>query len=226
MRFNIVFIFLILAFFQTEIQARWSRILPKSKKNQPSEIQSTQKSTSNFFPFLPKQFQDKSIEKIYKGYCQFLLGASKECMEQFLKFKKGKFQDKPTTSPTASATFSTTSTKTEKMHVNTWSPERTVKVCKMRSTFFQCSILETQIMYNQGRINISLTVYRPAPVEELQVPANRRPPPPSASNRRPPPPVNPPKPSFGRFVPVADEPSNRKPLKFPSSGEFDSVFWP
>ena len=37
-------------------------------------------------------------------------------MEQFLKFKKGKFQDKPTTSPTASATFSTTSTKTEKMH--------------------------------------------------------------------------------------------------------------
>ena len=116
MRFNIVFIFLILAFFQTEIQARWSRILPKSKKNQPSEIQSTQKSTSKYFPFLPKQFQDKSIAKIYKGYCQFLLGASKECMEQFLKFKKGKFQDKPTTSLTSSATFSTTSTKTEKMH--------------------------------------------------------------------------------------------------------------
>jgi len=59
---------------------------------------------------------------------------------------------------------------------------------------------------------------RPAPVDELQVPGNRRPPPPSA-NRRPPPPVNPPKPSFGRFVPVADEPSNRKPLKFPSSDE-------
>ena len=75
MRFNIVFIFLILAFFQTEIQARWSRILPKSKKNQPSEIYSTQKSTSKYVSFLPKQFQDKSIEKIYKGYCQFLLGA-------------------------------------------------------------------------------------------------------------------------------------------------------
>ena len=119
MRFNVVFIFLILVFSETEIQARWSRILPKSKKNQPSEIQTTQKSTSKDFPFLPKQFQGKSIAKIYEGYCQFLLGASKECMKQFLKFKKEKFQDKPTTSPTrytASATFSTTSTKTEKMH--------------------------------------------------------------------------------------------------------------
>ena len=40
-------------------------------------------------------------------------------MEQFLKFKKEKLQDKPTTSPiryAASASFSKTSTKTEKMH--------------------------------------------------------------------------------------------------------------
>ena len=40
-------------------------------------------------------------------------------MEQFLKFKKEKLQYKPTTSPiryAASATFSKTSTKTEKMH--------------------------------------------------------------------------------------------------------------
>ena len=103
MRFNIVIcIFLILAIFGTEIQARWSRILPKSKKNQPSEINSTQKSTSEEYPFLPKQFQDKSTAKIYEGYCQFLLGATEECMKQFLKFKKEKFQDKPTTSPTRS----------------------------------------------------------------------------------------------------------------------------
>ena len=40
-------------------------------------------------------------------------------MEQFLKFKKEKLQYKPTTSPiryAASVNFSTTSTKTEKMH--------------------------------------------------------------------------------------------------------------
>ena len=40
-------------------------------------------------------------------------------MEQFLKFKKEKLQDKPTISPiryAASATISKTSTKTQKMH--------------------------------------------------------------------------------------------------------------
>ena len=49
------------------------------------------------------------MAKIYEGYCQFLLGASKECMKEFLKFKEERFQGKPFTSPT-------TSTKTEKMH--------------------------------------------------------------------------------------------------------------
>ena len=123
MRFNIVFIFLILAFFGTEIKARWSRNLPKSKKNQPFKIQSTQKSTSKDFSFLPKRFQNKSIAEIYEGYCQFLLGASKECIEQYLKFKKGRLQVETTLSPisyTSPAVLSTTSshpttTETEKM---------------------------------------------------------------------------------------------------------------
>ena len=124
MRFNIVFIFLILGFFGTEIQARWSRILPKSKKNRPFKIQSTQKSTSKDFPFLSKQFQDKSVAEIYKRYCQFLLGASKECIKQYVKFKNEKIQDKPTLPPTsftALENLGTTSShpttaKTEKMH--------------------------------------------------------------------------------------------------------------
>ena len=125
MRFNIVFIFLILAFFGTEIKARWSRNLPKSKKNQPFKIQSTQKSTSKDFSFLPKRFQNKSIAEIYEGYCQFLLGASKECMKQYIEFKKEKFQDKPTISPTSytalenlstTSSHPTTTTTTEKMH--------------------------------------------------------------------------------------------------------------
>ena len=116
MRFNIIFIFLIFAFFETEIQARWSRSLPESKKNQSFKIQSTQKSTSKDFLFLPKKFQSKFAE-----YCQFLRGASKECMKQYIEFKKERFQVKPTISPTVPATLSTlsshpTTTKTEKMH--------------------------------------------------------------------------------------------------------------
>ena len=124
MRFNVVFIILILAFFGTEIQARWSKIVPKSKNNQPFKILSTQKSTSKEFPFLPKRFQNKSIAEIYERYCQFILGASKECIKQYIEFN----QVKPTsTSPTIKsfntfpATLSTISshpspTKTEKMH--------------------------------------------------------------------------------------------------------------
>ena len=73
MRFNVVFIILILAFFGTEIQARWSKIVPKSKNNPPFKILSTQKSTSKEFPFLPKRFQNKSIAEIYERYCQFIL---------------------------------------------------------------------------------------------------------------------------------------------------------
>ena len=88
------------------------------------KIQSTQNSTSKDFPFLPKKFQDRSIAEIYERYCQFLLGASKECIKQYLKFKKGRLQVEPTLSSksyTAPATLSPTSshpstTKTEKMH--------------------------------------------------------------------------------------------------------------
>ena len=124
MRFNIVFIFLILAFFGTEIQARWSRIMTKSKKNQQFKIQIAQKSTSKGLPFLPKRFQNKSIAEIYEGYCQFLFGASKECMKQYNEFEKERRQVKPTNSPTSftsPATLSTTlsqpsTTKTEQMH--------------------------------------------------------------------------------------------------------------
>ena len=105
MRFNVVFIILILAFFGTEIQTRWGRNLAKSKMKQPFKIQSTQKSTSKDFSFLPKRFQNKSMAKIYEGYCQFLLGASMECMKEFLKFKEEKFQGKPTTSPTTTVNF-------------------------------------------------------------------------------------------------------------------------
>ena len=124
MRVNVVFMILILAFFGTEIQARWSKIVPKSKNNQPFKILSTQKSTSKEFPFLPKRFQNKSIAEIYERYCQFILGASKECIKQYIEFN----QVKPTsTSPTIKsfntfpATLSTISshpfpTKTEKMH--------------------------------------------------------------------------------------------------------------
>ena len=113
MRFNIVIcIFLILAFFGTEIQARWSR--------------NPQYTKSNFKRFsIPDQkFQSKSIAEIYERYCQFLLGASKECMKKYIEFKKERFQAKPTNSPTsytAPATLSTTlshpsTTKTEQMH--------------------------------------------------------------------------------------------------------------
>ena len=125
MRFNVVFIILILAFFGTEIQARWSKIVPKSKNNQPFKILSTQKSTSKEFPFLPKRFQNKSIAEIYERYCQFILGASTECIKQYIEFKRERFQVKPTTSPTSFNTFPATlstisshpsTTKTEKMH--------------------------------------------------------------------------------------------------------------
>ena len=124
MRFNVVFVILILAFCGTEMQARWSKIVPKSKNNQPFKILSTQKSTSKEFPFLPKRFQNKSIAEIYERYCQFILGASKECIKQYIEFN----QVKPTsTSPTIKsfntfpATLSTISshpspTKTKKMH--------------------------------------------------------------------------------------------------------------
>ena len=95
-----------------------------SKPIKNRKIRSTQKSTSKIFPYLPKQFQDKSIAEIYEGYCQFLLGASKECIKQYIKFKKGRLQVEPTLSSksyTAPATLSPTSshpstTKTEKMH--------------------------------------------------------------------------------------------------------------
>ena len=94
-----------------------------SKPIKNRKIRSTQKSTSKIFPYLPKQFQDKSIAEIYEGYCQFLLGASKECIKQNLKFKKeGRLQVEPTISSisyTLPATLSTTSSHpstTEKMH--------------------------------------------------------------------------------------------------------------
>ena len=88
------------------------------------KIQSTQNSTSKDFPFLPKKFQDRSTAEIYERYCQFLLGASTECIKQYLKFKKGRLQVEPTLSSksyTAPATLSTTSshtstTKTERTH--------------------------------------------------------------------------------------------------------------
>ena len=90
------------------------------------KIQSTQNSTSKDFPFLPKKFQDRSTAEIYERYCQFLLGASKECIKQYLKFKKGRLQVEPTLSSksyTAPATLSPTSshpstTKTEKKEIS------------------------------------------------------------------------------------------------------------
>ena len=113
MRSNIlIYIILILAFFGTEIQARWSGNPQYTKIN------------FKRFSIPDKKFQSKSIAEIYEGYCGFLLGASKECMKKYIEFKKERFQAKPTISPlsyTAPATLSTTSshtstTKTERMH--------------------------------------------------------------------------------------------------------------
>ena len=102
-----MYIFLTLAYFGTEIQARWSG--------------NPQYTKINFQFSIPDK---KSIAEIYEGYCGFLLGASKECMKKYIEYKKERFQAKPTISPlsyTAPATLSTTSshtstTKTERMH--------------------------------------------------------------------------------------------------------------
>ena len=113
MRLNIlIYIFLILAFFGTEIQARWSGNPQYTKIN------------FKRFSIPDKKFQSKSIAENYEGYCGFLLGASKECMKKYIEFKKERFQAKPTISLltyTSPATLSTTpshtsTTKTERMH--------------------------------------------------------------------------------------------------------------
>ena len=105
-------IFLIIAFFGTEIQARWSGNPQFTKIN------------FKRFSIPDKKISSKSIAEIYEGYCGFLLGASKECMKKYIEFKKERFQAKPTISPlsyTSPATLSITSshtstTKSERMH--------------------------------------------------------------------------------------------------------------
>ena len=102
MRLKLVFIFsyVLIILFGSEIEARWSKTLPRSEnKKIAKEVK------SQAFQTFPKKFQNKPDKEVNEKYCRFLLGAYKECLAKYVDFKLRKVQENEEKQPRWSGTL-------------------------------------------------------------------------------------------------------------------------